>query len=178
MCRNYFAFQEDDIRKIIAAASARLCDDKVEVRTVACDLITGILQCIPESYATIFRDDALASAESLFPSRQTRRHRERAGTDIDSSMVPSAAELHACALSLCSVLLSRPYVIESWTGSVLLALARAVKAPAPAKTSARKALGTFRKTQQGVSMLPLRERLEQHVWEELQDASVQSSYFA
>ena len=50
-------------------------------------------------------------------------------------------EQHACALSLSAVLLSRPYVIEEWTGSVLMALARAARAPAPVKVSATEALG-------------------------------------
>jgi hypothetical protein len=172
-CRNFFALQEQNIEQIIAAASDRLSDEKIEVRGVGCELLTSMLRCIPEEYVARFRDNALISAKAVFPSERAPGKPK----DPRVSNTSTSATLHACALSLSAVLLSNPYVIEDWTGGVLLALARAVRLPAPTKESARKALGHFRKTQQGASMLPLRERLEPHVWDAVQDASIQSSYF-
>ena len=58
---------------------------------------------------------------------------------------------------------------------MLLALARAARAPAPVKVSATEALGTFRKTQEGTSRLPVWERLAPAVWDAVRDAAVQSS---
>ena len=178
--RNYFGLTSTHIDAVTQAASSRLLDSKVEVRQAAANLLTGLLQCMPQESSRKFREATLKSAESVFPVRSRKRRR----TSEDSSG-PGAAvvatgvpEQHACALSLSAVLLSRPYVIEEWTGSVLMALARAARAPAPVKVSATEALGTFRKTQEGTSRLPLRERLAPMVWDAVRDAAVQSSYFA
>ena len=165
-----------------SAASSRLHDTKVEVRQAAADLLTGLLQCMPPESSRRFREATLKSATTVFPARSRKRKRhssgDNGGSAGDTVVATGVAEQHACALSLSAVLLSRPYVIEEWTGDVLLALARAATAPAPVKVSATEALGTFRKTQEGTSRLPLRERLAPVVWDAVRDAAVQSSYFA
>lgn len=168
------------IDSVTNAASSRLLDSRVEVRQAAADLLTGLLQCMPPGASRRFREATLKGAETVFPVRSRKRRRPsednpNLATGVVATGVP---EQHACALSLSAVLLSRPYVIEKWTGSVLMALARAAQAPAPVKVSATEALGTFRKTQEGTSRLPLRERLDPAVWDAVRDAAVQSSYFA
>jgi Domain of unknown function (DUF3437) len=187
LCRNYFALTSSHIDSVTEAASARLLDSKVEVRQAAADLLTGLLQCMPAESSRRFREETLKCAETVFPVRSRKRRRasevdvsanKSSSVGVSTAVSTGIAEQHACALSLSAVLLSRPYVIEQWTGGVLMALARAAQAPAPVKVSATEALGTFRKTQEGTSRLPLRERLEPAVWDALRDAAVQSSYFA
>lgn len=175
-CRNYFSLTSSQIESVTQAASCRLLDSKVEVRQAAANLLTGLLQCMPAEASRKFREQTLDTASDVFPARTAKRRRikEHSG----SSAAPGLLKQHACALSLSAVLLSRPYVIEEWTSDVLMALTRAAQAPAPVKVSATEALGNFRKTQEGTSRLPLRERLDPDVWDALRDAAVQSSYFA
>jgi hypothetical protein len=185
LCRNYFALTNTHIDSVAEAASLRLLDSKLEVRQAAADLLTGLLQCMPAESSRRFREATLKQAETVFPPRRRKRKKmSQDGTCEEDSRKNSSehsagiAQQHACALSLSAVLLSRPYVMEEWTGGVLMALTRAARAPAPVKVSATEALGTFRKTQEGTSRLPLRERLDPAVWDAVRDAAVQSSYFA
>lgn len=163
---------------MLHAASQRLQDDRVEVRTVACEWLTGMLRCLPQHHFDTFLAETQKSVDLAFPSRRRQRYVAGVKSSVAQVATPSTKMQHSCALSLSAILLSKPYDLETWTSAVLLALARAVRAPAPTRESARKALTAFRKYQQQVSSLPLRERLDPYVWDELQDASVTSSYFA
>jgi hypothetical protein len=162
------------LRRIVDVATLRLRDRRVEVRQSAMELITGMLQCMSEEDSDIFRTATMTSAETLFPVRGKRS----ASSKVPHDKAAHLAEQHACTLALGSVLLSSPYVIKNWTGDVVKALARAANAPAPVKGSAVDALQQFRTNHEGVSRLPLRDRLDQDVWDALRDAAVQSSYFA
>ena len=176
-CRHYFAFSSEDIDNLIDTASTRLRDVKPEVRGAARRLLAGLLQCAPAATAAAFRTRALADFAAAFPQRAGSRKRRR-GSEAPAAAQPSVTEQHACALALSAVCASQPYVIEQWTGDLIVALARAAQAPAPVKTAALEALAEFRKNQEGTSRQPLRERLAPTVWDALRDSALQSSYFA
>lgn len=164
------------MKSIIDMGTLRLRDRKVEVRQSAMELITGILQCMEEDEARSFRDATMESAATLFPAHRKRTQSNGAKASEDKNAV--LTDQHACTLALGAVLLSTPYVIKPWTGDVVKALARASGSPAPVKGSAVDALQQFRTNHEGISRLPLKERLEPDVWDALRDAAVLSSYFA
>lgn len=69
----------------------------------------------------------MSSAATLFPV-QRKRHRGD-GSKAPADTAAHVTEQHACTLALGSVLLSSPYVIKTWTGDVVMALARAAIGP-------------------------------------------------
>lgn len=140
------------------------------------ELLTGMLQCMNAEDAGRFREATMSAAHVLFPPR-----RQRHQTSASKGSAEGAAQLteqHACTLALGSVLLSSPYAIKPWTGDVVMALARAARESVPVKGSAADALQQFRTNHEGISRLPLKQRLDPDVWDALRDAAVQTSYFA
>jgi Domain of unknown function (DUF3437) len=165
--RAHFAVRDVAAAALLGLARDALSDEKVEIRELAARLLSGLLICAPAAAAVECRGAVVVEAAQLF-----RTKRKRA-----TSAAPLVVAQHACALALNALLMSSPYTLREWMDDVLLALARAARAPPPVRGAATSALAEFRKNHGATSQLPLRQRLREDVWDSIQDVASSSSYF-
>jgi proteasome activator subunit 4 len=173
---------------IIDMVLQRLEDDKLEVRELAANSLSGLVRGLPEGNAAELRKKFLSKAHEIFPvrgrRRRTREEREGGGhkiatttsttTTTASSSVPVR---HGTALALQALVVSSPYDVPFWLPDVLMALVRLAPEPAPIKTTVTKALGEFRRTHEEGGLVEMKEVLSAEQWEAIRDVASPASYF-
>lgn len=135
-------------------ASKLMRDTRLEVRTSAAKLLTGLMHC-----------------QALPDEERTLRALTRSCRSKD------LVERHCGVLGLCSYLASRPYSLGPRLGDVLAELARHTNAPDPIPATLRTALANFRRTH--LDDWPRhREQLTQEELDLLADLTAPPSYCA
>eukprot|EP01025_Chloroclados_australasicus_P005161 TRINITY_DN1147_c0_g2_i1.p1 TRINITY_DN1147_c0_g2~~TRINITY_DN1147_c0_g2_i1.p1 ORF type:complete len:1050 (-),score=151.90 TRINITY_DN1147_c0_g2_i1:249-3398(-) len=147
-------------KQIQTLAQVALKDDKLEIRKVACSLLTGMVK-------TLSADDFLSMVQDLLS--KTKKGNKKLSSD----------DKHGVVLSMKAVLDSQPYDIEDWMPKILLALARVgSKWGAPAGPAASDAVVEFRRTKDQQQIAQLKDMMDMDEWDEVQGTGVQTTYFA
>ncbi|KAH7621507.1 hypothetical protein Ndes2526B_g03845 [Nannochloris sp. 'desiccata'] len=177
--------------EIVDMVLQRLEDEKLEVRELAANSLSGLVRGLPENDAAELRRKFLSRANEIFPTRgRRRRTREQlesgskiAAATIDTSPATSSSSSssvpvrHGTALALQALVLSSPYDVPLWLPDVLMALVRLASEPAPIKTTVTKALGEFRRTHEEGGLVEVKEVLSGEQWEAIRDVASPASYF-
>jgi len=167
--------------EIVDMVLQRLEDEKLEVRELAANSLSGLVRGLPEDDAAELRKKFLSRALEVFPARgrrrRTREESEGGNKTATTASPPSVPVRHGTALALQALVLSSPYDVPLWLPDVLMALVRLAPEPAPMKTTVTKALGEFRRTHEEGGLVEVKEVLSAEQWEAIRDVASPASYF-
>ena len=108
LCRNFFTLTSAHLEQLLAAFEASLQDDKLEIRTLASNTLSGVIKVLPPDLFEAVRLQIVKEAQAAFPGRKQQ-----------PATAPSAVQLHSCVLKLAALLKSSPYKLADWCATFM-----------------------------------------------------------
>ena len=102
-CRNFFTLTSAHLEQLLAAFEASLQDDKLEIRTLASNTLSGVIKVLPPDLFESIQSKIVKEAQAAFPGRKQQ-----------PTTAPSVVQLHSCVLKLAALLQSSPYELADW----------------------------------------------------------------
>lgn len=102
-CRNFFTLTSAHLEQLLAAFESSLQDDKLEIRTLASNTLSGVIKVLPPDLFDTVKSRIVKEAQAAFPGRKQQ-----------PTIAPSVVQLHSCVLKLAALLQSSPYELAEW----------------------------------------------------------------
>lgn len=101
--RNFFTLTPAHLEQLLAAFEASLQDDKLEIRTLASNTLSGLIKVLPPRLFEAVKSKIVKEAQAAFPGRKQQ-----------PANAPTIVQLHSCVLKLAALLQSNPYELADW----------------------------------------------------------------
>jgi proteasome activator subunit 4 len=178
--RNAINMGEEGSEKVLDEAMRLLEDEKLEVREMACDTVSGVIRALSSPRQEALRTSIVAKAKEIFPDRKRRRAngagdgKKAKAADVSQPL----AVRHGAVLALRALVMSSPYDVPQWLPEILMALVRVASEPAPVKKAVTEALADFRRTHEEGGLQEMKDVMTPEQWEAVRDVAVgAASYF-
>lgn len=144
--QNLFSLSEASIKTRIRAVLLRLLEDEqVEVRQLACETLSGALQCgyLVMDQALLSHFYRLCSAPAKgSAAKVTKASIADASSDGSSCLV----KRHAGVLGMCACIRSCPYDVPDFLPDLLMRLTQHAHDPQPIQKTVKETMGEFKRT--------------------------------
>ena len=174
--RNAINMGESGSEKVLEEAIRLLEDDKLEVREMACDTVSGVIRALSPRNQEAVRARILEHSQAIFPDRKRRRlpNDDGAKTSKAEHALPTR---HGAVLALRALVMSSPYDVPAWMSPVLMALVRVSSEKGVVGKTVTSTLSDFRRTHEE-TLEAVKSTLSEEQWEMIRDvAGGNCSYF-
>jgi len=171
--RNAINMGEVGSEKVLDEAIRLLEDEKLEVREMACDTVSGVIRALSAERQQVVRARILEHAKTIFPDRKRRRLANGDGKTPSSSSTKAAHTLptrHGAVLALRALVMSSPYDVPSWMSPVLMALVRVATEKGAVGKTVTSTLSDFRRTHEE-TLDSVKTTLSEEEWEMIRDVA-------